>query len=158
AASNQRSRTMRGKRLFASFLLALLIGAPGTARPAVELQFWHSMDGALGDQLKLIVDQFNGAQSAYRVVPVFKASYDETLAAGLAAALAGKAPHILQVYEVGTENMMVSNRIKPVYQLMRDAGEPLDLGAFVPAVASFYSDSKGNLFAMPFNTSTPVLY
>ncbi len=149
---------MRGTRFLASLLCALAVGAPGAGRAAVELQVWHSMDGALGDQLQVIVEQFNRSQSAYKVVPVFKGSYDETLAAGFAATLAGKGPHVLQVYEVGTENMMVSKHIKPVYQLMRDAGEPFDPGAFVPAVASFYSDSKGNLFALPFNTSTPVLY
>lgn len=149
---------MRGKRLLASLLCALVVGAPATARAAVELQVWHSMNEALGDELKLIVQQFNSTQSAYKVVPVFKGSYNETLAAGFAAALAGKGPHVLHVYEVGTANMMVARQIKPVYQLMRDAGERLDPGAFVPAVASFYSDNKGNLFALPFNTSTPVLY
>ena len=41
---------------------------------------------------------------------------------------------------------------------MREAGEKFDPKAFVPAVASYYSDSKGNLLALPFNTSTPVLY
>jgi len=138
--------------------VAATIAAPAS-RAATEIQFWHAMDGALGDQLKTIVNRFNAAQKDYVVVPVFKGSYDETLAAGLAAALAGKGPHILQVYEVGTANMMSARRIvKPLYQLMRVAGERFDQKMYVPAVASFYSDAKGDLQSLPFNTSTPVLY
>src|SRR5262245_51414493 len=150
---------MQIKRLFAFFLLALAAGASGPASAATELQFWHSMDGALGDYLQQIVDRFNRSQSAYKVVATYKGSYDETYAAGMEAFRAGKPPHVLQVYEVGTANMMAAKpMVKPVYQMMRDAGEQFDPSAFVPAVASFYSDSKGNLVALPFNTSTPVLY
>lgn len=137
---------------------AAAIAAPAS-RAATEIQFWHAMDGALGDQLKTIVSRFNAAQKDYVVVPVFKGSYDETLAAGLAAALAGKGPHVLQVYEVGTANMMSARRIvKPLHQLMHEAGERFDQKMYVPAVASFYSDAKGDLQSLPFNTSTPVLY
>ena len=143
--------------LFAVLGLALFAAAP--ARAATDIQFWHAMDGALGAQLNRIVERFNAAQKDYRVVPVYKGSYDETLAAGLVARLEGKPPHVLQVYDVGTANVAATkNAIKPVHQLMREAGEIFDPKAFVPAVASYYSDSKGNLLALPFNTSTPVLY
>ncbi len=139
-------------------LVAAAIAAPA-ARAATEIQVWHAMDGALGDQLKTIVERFNAAQKDYVVVPVFKGSYDETLAAGMAAALAGKAPHVLQVYDVGTANMMFAGRVaKPLHQLMRETGERFDQKSFVPAVASYYADAKGNLVSLPFNISTPVLY
>ena len=150
---------MKIVRLLSLSLFAAAAIASSAVRAATEIQFWHAMDGALGDHLKTIVDRFNGAQKDYVVVPVFKGSYDETLAAGMAASLAGKGPHVLQVYEVGTANMMSAKRlVKPLHQLMRDAGEQFDPKTYVPAVASFYSDSKGNLQSLPFNTSTPVLY
>ena len=143
--------------LLAAFGLALCAAAP--ARAVTDIQFWHSMDGALGAQLDLIVQRFNAAQKDHRVVAVYKGSYDETLAAGLVARLDGKPPHVLQVYDVGTANLAAAkNATRPVHQLMREAGEKFDPMAFVPAVASYYSDSKGNLLALPFNTSTPVLY
>jgi sn-glycerol 3-phosphate transport system substrate-binding protein len=148
---------MRRFRLVGLVAVALL--ASPAARAATDIQFWHAMDGALGEQLKVLADRFNGSQKQYRVTPVYKGSYDETLSAGLAAQLAGKGPHILQVYEVGTANMMAAKRaVKPVFQLMREAREKYDPGAFVPAIASFYSDAKGNLYSLPFNTSTAVLY
>lgn len=152
---------MTARRLFIAraAALALALAAAAPARAATDIELWHAMDGALGAQLGGIVERFNAAQKDYRVSAVYKGSYDETLAAGLAARLAGKAPAILQVYDVGTANMAATKgAIRPVYQVMRDAGEKFDPGAFVPAVASFYSDSKGHLLALPFNTSTPVLY
>jgi sn-glycerol 3-phosphate transport system substrate-binding protein len=151
---------MTGRRLLLSLLATVL--ALGTAPPAAastDVQLWHAMDGALGTQLDAIVKRFNAAQKDYRVVAVYKGSYDETLAAGLAARLEGKSPHVLQVYDIGTANMAAAkNLIRPVHQVMREAGEKFDPKAFVPAIASFYSDGKGNLLALPFNTSTPVLY
>ncbi len=148
---------MKIVRLLSLFAAAAI--ASSAVRAATEIQFWHAMDGALGDQLKTVVDRFNGAQRDYVVVSVFKGGYDETLAAGTAASLAGKGPHILQVYEVGTANMMSAKRlVKPLYQLMREAGEQFDPRTYVPAVASFYADAKGNLQSLPFNISTPVLY
>ena len=69
----------------------------------------------------------------------------------------GKAPAILQVYEVGTATMMASKAIVPVHEVFKDAGVPMDPKQFVPAVAG-YSDSNGQLISQPFNSSTPVLY
>lgn len=150
---------MNGRRLFLSLSAAAVLSAAGPARAATEIQFWHAMDGALGDHLRLITERFNVAQKDYRVTPVYKGSYGETLAAGLAARLEGKGPHILQVFDVGTVNVAAAkNAVRPVHQMMRETGEKFDPKAFVPAVAAYYSDSKGNLLALPFNTSTPVLY
>jgi sn-glycerol 3-phosphate transport system substrate-binding protein len=140
-----------------AFAAALIASVP--ARAVTELQFWHAMDGALNDHLRALVDRFNGMQTGYRVVPVYKGSYAETLAAALRASSGGAAPHVLQVYDLGTAHMATRKRaVKPVYLVMREAGERFDASAFVPALASFYGDAKGNLLALPFNTSTPVLY
>jgi sn-glycerol 3-phosphate transport system substrate-binding protein len=153
---------MRGRRLFLSLCAAsaatLCVTIPAGAA-TTEIVLWHSMDGALGEEFQRLVGQFNASQTAYKVTPTYKGSYDETLAAGMAARLEGKGPHVLQVYDVGTANVAAAkNAVKPVHALMREAGEKFDPNAFVPAVASFYSDAKGNLLALPFNTSTPVLY
>ena len=65
----------------------------------------------------------------------------------------------MQVFEVGTATMMASKgAIKPVYQLMADAGEKFDPKAYVPAVAGYYSTPQGQMLSFPFNSSTPVFY
>jgi sn-glycerol 3-phosphate transport system substrate-binding protein len=138
----------------------LLIGVSQAASAATEIQFWHAMEAALGERVNDIANDFNHSQSDYKIVPVFKGTYDQTLAAGIAAYRSGNAPAILQVYEVGTATMMAAKKaVVPVTEVFKQAGMPLDQKAFVPTIASYYSDAKTNeLVSMPFNSSTPVLY
>jgi sn-glycerol 3-phosphate transport system substrate-binding protein len=124
-----------------------------------EIQWWHSMQGALNDKVVELANGFNASQKEYKVVPIFKGQYPESMTAAIAAFRAGNAPHILQVFEVGTATMMgAKGAIKPVYQMMKEAGEPFDAKNYLPAVAGYYADSKGNLLSLPFNSSTPVFY
>jgi len=131
----------------------------GSASAQSEIQLWHSMTGALGDKVNEIASKFNASQKDYKVVPVYKGSYPESMTAAIAAYRAGNAPHMLQVFEVGTATMMAAKgAIKPVYQLMKDADEKFEPKAYMPAVAGYYTDYKGNMLSMPFNSSTPVFY
>jgi sn-glycerol 3-phosphate transport system substrate-binding protein len=138
---------------------AVALGFSLPAAAQVEIQWWHSMTGALGDKVNDFANGFNASQKEYKVVPVYKGSYPESMTAAIAAFRAGNAPHILQVFEVGTATMMAAKgAIKPVYQMMKEAGEPFDPKAYHPAVAGYYTDSKGNMLSMPFNSSTAVFY
>ena len=142
----------------AAALAASVLLAP-TAHAQTEIQWWHSMAGKLGDKVNEIAQKFNASQSQYKVVAVYKGQYDESMAAAIAAYRSGNPPAILQVFEVGTATMMAAKgAIKPVYQLMAEQHEKFDPKAYLPAVTSYYSDTKGNLLSMPFNSSTQVLY
>ena len=72
------------------------------AQAAVEIQMWHAMSGANTQRIEALAEGFNASQSDYKVVPSFKGSYPDTMNAGIAAFRAGNAPHIIQVFEVGT--------------------------------------------------------
>jgi sn-glycerol 3-phosphate transport system substrate-binding protein len=129
------------------------------AQAQTEIQWWHSMTGANGDRVNAMASGFNASQKDYKVVPVYKGSYGESMTAAIAAFRAGKAPNIVQVFEVGTATMMsAKGAIVPVYKLMKDSGEKFDPKAYVSAVAGYYTDSKGNMLSFPFNSSTPVFY
>jgi sn-glycerol 3-phosphate transport system substrate-binding protein len=153
---------MNRKTLVCSLAIGatLALGVSRAASAATEIQFWHAMEAALGERLNDIANDFNASQSDYKIVPAFKGNYDQTMAAGIAAYRSGNAPAILQVYEVGTATMIQARKaVVPVYDVFKQAGVPLDEKAFVPTIASYYSDSKtGHLISMPFNSSTPVLY
>ena len=140
--------------------LALVAGGMVNAHAdPIELQWWHAMTAVNGDRINKIADDFNAMQKDYRVVPVFKGSYAETMTAAIAAYRAGNAPAIVQVFEVGTATMMAAKgAIKPVYQLMADAGEPFDPNSYLPAVTAYYSTVDGKMLSFPFNSSTPVVY
>ena len=149
------------KLLVSAFSIAAVFAfGASQAQAATEIQFWHAMESALGERVNDIANDFNASQSDYKIVPVFKGSYDQTMAAGIAAYRSGNAPAILQVYEVGTATMIQAKKaVIPVSDVFKQAGVPLDEKAFVPTIASYYSDSKtGHLISMSFNSSTPVLY
>ncbi len=140
-------------------VLAALGMACTAAQAQTEIQFWHSMGGALGDKVSELAQKFNETQKDYKIVPSFKGTYPESMTAAIAAYRAGNAPHILQVFEVGTATMMAAKgAIVPVTKLMKDADEPFDPKAYLPAVAGYYTDSKGNMLSFPFNSSTVVFY
>lgn len=138
---------------------ATALSAAAPAQAATEIQWWHAMSGPLGKKVVEIADDFNASQNDYKVVPVYKGNYSETMTAAIAAFRAGEQPDIVQVFEVGTATMMAAKgAIKPVHELMAEAGEPFDPDAYLPAVKSYYTTSDGKMLSMPFNSSTPVLY
>jgi len=143
--------------LTGALLLAALSQAPAQAQ--VEIQWWHSMGGALGEWVNDLAKDFNASQKDYKIVPTFKGSYDESMTAAIAAFRAGNAPHILQVFEVGTATMMASRgAIVPVGELMKKAGVTFDPNAYVPAVAGYYTAPNGQMLSFPFNSSTTVFH
>jgi len=155
---------MGGEKIMSRILLssvaalATLASAHGAAAQT-EIQWWHAMGGNLGETVNEIAAGFNKTQTEYKVVPSYKGSYPETLTAAIAAFRAKQGPHIVQVFEVGTANMMAAKgAIYPIYQLMADAKEPFDPKAFIGPVYGYYSTTDGKLLSMPFNSSTPVLY
>jgi sn-glycerol 3-phosphate transport system substrate-binding protein len=150
---------MQSRNLAGPALLAAGLFASASAFSATEIQWWHSMTGALDNRVNDIANKFNASQSDYKVVPVYKGGYAESMSAAIAASRAKHAPEILQVFEVGTATMMAAKGVvKPVYQVMQEAGEQFDAKAYVPAVASYYTDTAGHLLSMPFNSSTTVFY
>lgn len=145
--------------LLSSVAAAAVLASAQGALAQTEIQFWHAMGGNLGDTVNALADGFNKSQTEYKVNPVYKGSYTETLTAAIAAFRAKQAPHIVQVFEVGTANMMAAKgAVYPVYQLMADAKEPFDPKAYIGPVYGYYSTTDGKLLSMPFNSSTPVLY
>ena len=148
---------MRIKSLaLASGLLALAVSTP--ARAQVEIQWWHSMTGGLNDWVLDLTNGFNASQKDYKVVPTYKGTYDETMPAAVAAFRAGNAPHILQVFEVGTATMMAAKgAVVPVGKVMADAGFKFDPKAYIPAVVGYYTAPNGQMLSFPLNSSTTVL-
>jgi len=134
-----------------------LLAAPASAQ--TEIQWWHAMTGANNAVIEKLAADFNASQKDYKVVPTFKGNYADTLNAGIAAFRAGNAPHIMQVFEVGTATMMAAKgAIKPVQELMKEAGEKFDPNSYLPAITGYYSTAKGEMLSFPFNSSSAVMW
>ncbi len=144
----------------AALAAAGVLGMPSArAQAPVTLSFWHAMSGALGERVTQVCDTFNASQAGVRVEPVFKGSYVETMTAAVAAFRAGRAPHLVQVFEVGTGSMLGAGpAVRQVWQLAQETGVRLDPAAYVPAVRGYYSLPDGRMASMPFNSSTPIAW
>ena len=138
---------------------AALAFAATHAAAQVEIQWWHAMTGVNNDVIEKLAKDFNDSQKDYKVVPSYKGSYPDTMNAGIAAFRAGNAPHIMQVFEVGTATMMAAKgAIKPVQEMMREAGEKFDPQSYLPAITGYYSTAKGEMLSFPFNSSSAIMW
>lgn len=144
------------KHLLGFFCLQLFI-LTVQAKP-VEIIFWHSLAGQLGQQVQRLATAFNQSQEAYSIKTVYKGEYVETLTSFAAAFRAKQAPAIVQIFEVG-RGVMLSPQgiIKPLNELLQEQGVKLPKEAFFPALHAFYSQDE-QLQALPFNTSIPIMY
>jgi sn-glycerol 3-phosphate transport system substrate-binding protein len=146
----------------AASAFALVAMAGATAVPALaqtEIQWWHAMPGANNELVENLAKEFNATQSEYKVVPVYKGTYPETLNAGIAAFRAKQPPHIIQVFDVGTGVMMgAKSAIKPVAEVMKEGGQSFNKGDYLAGIVSYYSDANGTMLSFPFNSSSPILY
>jgi len=144
-----------------SFLAALAFGlaASTSALAQTEIQWWHAMTGANNEIINKLADEFNASQKDYKVVPSYKGNYADTMNAGIAAFRAGNAPHIMQVFEVGTATMMgAKGAVKPVHEMMKETGEKFDPQAYLPTITGYYSTAKGEMLSFPFNSSSMVMW
>jgi len=150
---------MKLLKVFVFFVIVACLALPASvfAKPTT-INWWHAMRSARGEVVEQMIKEFNASQSEYMVVGTNKGNYDETMNAGVAAFRAKKQPHILQVFEVGTQTMMLSGAVYPVFELMKDAGYNVDWSRYLQAVLSYYMNADGNLMSMPFNSSTPIMY
>jgi sn-glycerol 3-phosphate transport system substrate-binding protein len=153
---------MRRRQLAAGAIaLASLFAMPFAARAQqpVEIQFWHGLNQPLGGMLEQLATDFNASQSAYKVVPSFRGSYSETAVAAIAAFRANTAPHILQMFEVGTGTMMSAGRaVKPLHEIIAETGVAIDPRDFIGPVAGYYAAADGKMMALPFNSSTAITF
>ena len=139
---------------------AAAAAAPALAQGGkTRIVFWHAMNGVLTDEVNRICAEFNAAQQATEIVPVFKGTYSETLTAAIAAWRANQAPHLVQMFEVGTGSMLAAGpAVKQTWQLIQETGVAIDPGAYIGAVKGYYSLADGRLASMPFNSSTSVMW
>jgi sn-glycerol 3-phosphate transport system substrate-binding protein len=137
----------------------LATGVVASAQAQTEITWWHSMTAFNNEWVNTLAKEFNASQKTYKVTPIYKGSYDESMTAAIAAFRAGNAPHILQVFEVGTATMMASKgAIVPAGKVMADAGYKFDPNAYVAAVAGYYTAPNGQMLSFPYNSSTTVFY
>ena len=103
-----------------SVVLAALVLAvsPSAAFARTDIHMWIGISGQLADTVEAQAKQFNDSQGEFEVKVLRKGTYSEALTAAIAAYRQKNPPHIVQVFEVGTQTMLLSGAVYPVQDLM----------------------------------------
>ncbi|MCO6393024.1 sn-glycerol-3-phosphate ABC transporter substrate-binding protein UgpB [Aliihoeflea aestuarii] len=147
-------------KIYAAGLAATFtVLSASTALAQTQIDWWHAMSGANNDVVEELASEFNDSQDEFRVVPAFRGTYPETLNAGIAAFRANQAPHIIQVFDVGTGVMMAAEgATKPVAEILSLGGTEFDASQYLPGIVAYYSRPDGTMLSFPYNSSSPILY
>ncbi|KAF2960130.1 ABC transporter substrate-binding protein [Thermotoga sp. 38H-to] len=135
-------------------LLMLLLVVISLAK--VKIQFWHAMGGWRIELLQNMAEDFMKIHPDIEVEVQYTGSYRDTLNKLVAAVQGGTPPHVVQIYEIGTQFMIDSGIAVPIGDLI-EKDPSFDIGKFLPQVLDYYR-VKGKLYSMPFNSSNPILY
>ncbi len=149
---------MASKMMAAAAALLLSGTVAAQAADKVKFDLWFGLSGDLAEAVGEVCGRFNASQSAYEIVCTTQGSYDAALQNTIAAYRAKKQPTIVQVFDAGTLDMMLSGAFVPAHKLMDDNGYKIDWSNYVSSISNYYADSKGVLYSFPFNSSTALLY
>ena len=138
-------------------VVALVAAVPAESLAKTEIQFWIGIAGQLAEAVEAQAKEFNASQGDYEVKVVRKGNYTETLTAAIAAYRQKNPPHIVQVFEVGTQTMLLSGAVYPVHELAQQHEVRIDWNDFIKPVRDFYS-KDGKLYSLPYNSSAPIFY
>jgi sn-glycerol 3-phosphate transport system substrate-binding protein len=131
------------------------LNALKSAKKPVELVFWHSMNRSLGETLQKLTDAFNASQSDVKVSLVNQVDYQQTFQKYKAGLSTGDLPDIVQLQETDQQQMIDTQTVLPASVCAK--ADKYSFSDFLPRVISYFT-VEGKQYAMPFNTSGPVLY
>jgi len=124
-----------------------------------DITWWHAMGGRLGEVVNEMATKFNNSQNEYKVTPIYKGGYEDTMTAGIAAYRAHQAPDIIQIFDAGSATIIgAKGVVYPVADLFDKYGVKFNAQDYISGVRNFYANSKGRMIGSPFNSSTPVMY
>ena len=133
--------------------LMLMLALSSTAAAQTTVDFWHSMgDAKRGGWIQARADEYNKAHPNVKIVPQYKGSYNDSLQATILAGRQGKAPALVQIFEVGSQLALDSGMFQPVGGIGN-----VDFGDYIKPVINYYTIG-GKVNSLPFNSSSPVLY
>src|SRR5436190_15635990 len=136
---------------------ACLLATPAAADP-VKIDFWYGNSGDISKRVQEVCQHFNDSQKDYEAACTSQGTYYAAVQNTIAAFRGGKPPTIVQVFDVGTLDLMLSDAYYPAYKLMEDNGYKIDWNNYFSGIRAYYASSKGDMFSFPFNSSTALLY
>ncbi len=148
----------KAKLAVASVALTVAFGALAQTK-ATDINVWIGLTGQGGELLTKYADEFNKSQSEFKVNVAYKGQYPEQRAAAVAAFRSGNPPHVMQMFDAGSGDMMhAKGAVVPVSEVFKRAGLTFNSADFIPPARGYYGLPNGDLLSMPFNVSTTVMF
>ncbi|MGI6149665.1 MAG: ABC transporter substrate-binding protein [Limnochordia bacterium] len=142
---------MRSLRLLSLVVALTVLVAASTHAAPVQVDFWIGLSGSLGEVLMDMVNEFNASQDEVFVNASFQGSYFDVQQKAMISIAGGMPPDMIQVEQAQVRNLAAMGVVPPLSDLNIDTSE------FIPTlIADCYY--KGELYGVPFNRSTPLLY
>jgi sn-glycerol 3-phosphate transport system substrate-binding protein len=132
---------------------AVALGWAGAAQ-AAEFEFWYGNTGVVETAILAQCDAYNASQSEHTVTCVGQGSYEISMQKAIAAYRSGNAPVLIQFFDAGTLDLMLSDAVVPVQEILPD----VDWGNYIAGARAYYETSDGRLFSQPYNSSTLLFY
>ncbi len=139
-------------------VMMLAATAGGALADKTKFDFWFGNSGDIAKRVQDVCQHFNDSQADYEVVCTSQNGYSQALQNTIAAFRANKQPTVVQVFDIGTLDLMLSGAYYPVNKLMADNGYNVDWNNYFAGIRAYYATSKGDMYSMPFNSSTALLY
>jgi len=146
-----------GAALGASAFLAVAAGG-AEAQTRQRFEFWYGLTGQLGERIAEQCKRFNDSQTRFEAVCVGQGGYDRAEQNTIAAFRARQQPTVVQIYDAGTVNFMLSGATYNAVDFARDFHMNINWADYFPGVASYYATSKGEMWSFPYNSSSAVMY
>ncbi|MFC0172384.1 extracellular solute-binding protein [Vibrio comitans] len=133
----------------------LALGVTGLASIAnadesASIEFWHSLNNGAIDA---VCESFN-EQSKNSIDCIYQGDYDTAMQKAVAAIRSNNHPVLMQFFDVGTTDLMMSGISKPLEESYRD----VNWSDYISGARGYYQDADNKLMSQPWNASTVVLY
>ncbi len=136
------------------YLLTLSVLALTSAQAQTQLDFWHAFsDEPRSNWISERAAEWNEQNPDFVMNVESRGSYSETLQAAILGARQGDTPHVVQIYEIGSQLALDAGIFTPVAEVAGD----FDLSDYIEPVINYYT-VDGQINSIPFNSSSPILY
>jgi sn-glycerol 3-phosphate transport system substrate-binding protein len=131
------------------------LNALAKASKPVQITMWHWMARENETTLQRLVDAFNSSQGEVKVSLVNQVDWEATLQKYKSGLGTGDLPDVVQLQETDQRQVIDTQTVLPAGVCAK--ADHYSFSDFLPRVISYYT-VEGEQYAMPFNTSGPVLY
>lgn len=133
---------------------ALTLGTLSLTTYAADIEFWYGNTGRIETAIQAACSAFNESQSEHSITCVGQGGYEAGMQKAIAAYRSAEHPVMIQFFDAGTLDLMLSDAVVPVHTLF----DGVDWSDYNTGAKGYYETSTGDLFSQPYNGSTLIFY